>query len=161
MKGQLRTLNLVEAQNHARGRRCQDDILRHTCSRIGRTDLALRALVGEWFHHSLLRSVLRHMRSCYHSILLSRRLRNAVDFESVRRSLPEVSCSNSRNEMQFCTASIKSLIQARPYLTLADVELFLQGWFLSEKWFRHMSSESHIGQPGSQNPPATVRIIPK
>jgi hypothetical protein len=48
--------------------------------------------------------------------------------------------------MQFCIASIQNLKATRHYLTIADVELFLQGWFLSEKWFRRMDKESHTAQ---------------
>ena len=107
-------------------------------------------LLREWLRHlyrgSVLRLVLRGLRSCYHRIQFERRLSGTLRDDAVRQSVPLVPCSDSRNEMQFCTRSIQSLEQARPYMTLADAELFLQGWFQASRWYAHLDSESRKAQ---------------
>src|SRR5258708_26246401 len=95
----------------------------------------LRSYLG-----SLLRLALRGLRSCYHRIRLERSIRGTLKFDAVRQSIPKVPCSGSRNEMQFCTRSIQSLEQVRPYMSLADAELFLQGWFQAARWHAQMGS---------------------
>src|SRR6266446_2499233 len=94
------------------------------------------------YRGSLLRLALRGVRSCYHRIRLERSIRGTLKFDAVRRSIPQVPCSGSRNEMQFCTRSIQSLEQVRPYMSLADAELFLQGWFQAARWYAQMGSAS-------------------
>lgn len=141
--------SLLGVCTQAMGRTDRAEILGRTCSVKFSSLAVLLASLRLWFHFSLLRSVLCQLRSCYYCILMTRRLCCALNFEKVRQSLPRVPCSDSHNEMQFCTASIQSLQAVRPYLTIADVELFLQGWFLSEQWFRHMGSESHSEQRAS------------
>jgi hypothetical protein len=95
-----------------------------------------------WYRDSLLRLVLRACRSCYHRIRFERRVSGSLVLDEVRQSIPQVACGDSRNEMQFCTRSIQSLEQGRPYLTLADAELFLQGWFQADRWHAHLGSEA-------------------
>jgi hypothetical protein len=125
----------------------------HSGSRPRSISSLLLGVVRRWYHHSLLRSVLLELRSSLHRIQLLRRFRGCLNLQMVRQSIPQVPCSGSRNEMQFCTAGIQSLQEARPYLTIADVELFCQGWFLAEKWFHHsMGSESRSGVSGSRSP---------
>jgi hypothetical protein len=60
-----------------------------------------------------------------------------LDFAEIRQSLPQVSFADSRNEMGFCNTSIQTLSEARPYVTLADLRLFVEGWFLAKRWYTH------------------------
>ncbi len=98
----------------------------------------LHGKLQQWWHYSLLRLVLRESRSGYYRILSSRSRRTVLNFAEVRRSLPRVDCSDSRNELQFCSASIEKLSDDRPYLTLEDCRIFAEGFFLAEKWYAHM-----------------------
>lgn len=102
--------------------------------------------LAEWilrsYRGSLLRLVLRGLRSCYHRIRFERSIRGTLRFDAVRQSIPQVPFSGSQNEMQFCTRSIQSLELVRPYMTLADGELFLQGWFQAVRWYAHLDSQS-------------------
>lgn len=109
--------------------------------------------LAEWilrsWRGSLLRLVLRALHNCYRRMGFERSLRGTLRFDAVRRSIPQVPCSGSRNEMQFCTRSIQSLERVRPYMTLADDELFLQGWFQASRWYAHLDSESRKSEHGS------------
>lgn len=67
-----------------------------------------------WHHESLLRLVLREIRSAGYRIWSSKYQPTVLNFEEVRRSLPMVSCSGSHNEMQFCSVSIPTLSEERP-----------------------------------------------
>ncbi len=102
-----------------------------------------------WHYESVLRLVLREVRSMGYRIWLSRCTPTVLNFAEVRQSLPLVSCSDSRNEMQFCSASIQMLSVERPYLTLADMRLVLAGFFLAEKWFLHMGMRCQSEQQKS------------
>ena len=109
--------------------------------------------LGEWiarfYRGSLLRLVLRGLCSYHHRIRFERSIRGTLIFDGVRQSIPQVPCSGNRNEMQFCSRSIQSLERVRPYMTLADGELFLQGWFQAARWYAHLDNESHNLQQGS------------
>lgn len=113
--------------------------------------------LGEWiarcYRGSLLRLALRGLCSYYHRIRFERSIRGTLRFDAVRQSIPRVPCSGSRNEMQFCTRSIQSLEQVRPYMTLADAEVFLQGWFQASRWYAHLDNVSgKSGQNSSHTP---------
>ena len=103
----------------------------------------------DWYHSSLLRLALRESRSAYYRISSSRYRRTVLNYAEVRRSLPQVSCSDSRNEMQFCSASIRRLSEDRPYLTLADMRLVVEGFFLAAKWYAHLGTLCHSEQQDS------------
>ena len=113
--------------------------------------------VQGWYHYSLLRLILRESRSAYYRILSSRCRRTALNFAEVRQATPQVPCSDSRNEMQFCTASIQKLSAERPYLTIADCRLFVEGFFLAAKWYAHLGTlhrneqrDSYLHAPEAQ-----------
>lgn len=110
---------------------------------------ALPNVVLQWFHFSLLRQVLLESHSMLYRISLSPRKRTVLNYAEVGQSLPQVSCSDSRNEMQFCSASIQKLSVERPYLSIADLRLFAAGFLQAQKWFLHMSTECRIGQQDS------------
>lgn len=101
------------------------------------------------YRDSLLRSVLRVLCSSYHRIQFERSIYGTLRFDAVRQCVPQVSCSDSRNEMQFCSRSIRSLEEARPYLTLSDEELLLQGWFQASRWYAHLDSQSRKSERNS------------
>lgn len=107
----------------------------------------------QWFHFSLLRQVLLESHSMFHRISRSRYRRTALNYAEVCRSLPQVSCSDSQNETQFCSASIQRLSAERPYLSIADLRLFAAGFFQAEKWFLHMRTERHSEKQDSQRSP--------
>jgi hypothetical protein len=88
-----------------------------------------------------------------HRISRSQYRRTALNYAEVRRSLPQVSCSDNQNETQFCSASIQRLSAERPYLSIADLRLFAAGFFLAEKWFLHMHTERHSEKQDSQRSP--------
>jgi len=73
----------------------------------------------------------------------------ALEFLEVRQSLPQVSCSDSHNETQYCSASIKKLSEDFAYLTIGDFRLFAVGFFQAEKWFRHMDTRCRSEQQDS------------
>jgi hypothetical protein len=96
-----------------------------------------------WCHDRGLRLALFQIRSCYQCIRLAWRKRLHVDgiwFEELRESLPQVPFENSRNESQAYTLSIQALEKDRPWLTIADHELFAQGWYQATKWCAHSAS---------------------
>lgn len=115
--------------------------------------LSTLAFLGQWtlrwYRGSLLRLVLCGLRSLFYRIRFERSLCGTLRFDAVRQSIPQVLCSGSRNEMQFCTRSIQSLERVRPYMTLGDAELFLQGWFQATRWYAHLDSESRKVQQES------------
>jgi hypothetical protein len=102
---------------------------------------ALPCVFLRWFHFSLLRQVLLESRSALGRISLSQRRRTVLNYAEVRQSLPQVSRSDSRNEMQFCSASIQKLSSERPYLCIADMRLFAEGFLQAEKWYAHVGRQ--------------------
>ena len=82
------------------------------------------------------RLIAREIGSCYQRIRLSRKNKwdtSGLLFEQVRRSIPLCEDSSHSMESQSYIRHIRMLMQERPYLTLADVELFVQGWAQAEK----------------------------
>lgn len=77
-------------------------------------------------------AVLREIRGCYRRIcfLLETGLDTSpLRFEAVRSSVPIADFDACPTETHGCIRGIQTLEKARPYLTLADAELFAQGWF--------------------------------
>jgi hypothetical protein len=109
----------------------------------------LLSVVLDWYHFSLLRQVLREIRNMLHRISLPRCRRTVLDFADVDRSLPDVLLDDSENQMQFCTACIQKLSEERPYLTLEDMRLVVEGFLLAERWFLRMSRECRTEQRDS------------
>jgi hypothetical protein len=100
------------------------------------------AFVVRWWYGSLLRLALKELRNTYHRILRILRTRQPSEvlrFADIRELVPRVSCADSHNELQFCTAGILSLEMQTPYRTHPDFELFCLGFFHAERWFRHIS----------------------
>jgi len=101
----------------------------HPASMLG----PVRGTVLSWCRTLGLLLVLREMGSCCHRIARGWKTRFAprLDFGEVYRSAP--ACA-SHNGMHSCILGIQTLTASRPYLTIGDLELFLQGWFGAEKW---------------------------
>jgi hypothetical protein len=114
--------------------------------------VSLREWIRRSYRGSLLRLAICGLRSCYHRIHFERSLRGTLRFDGVRRSIPQVPCSDSRNEMQFCSRGIQSLELARPYMTIADAELFLQGWFQATRWHAHVDKQYRRSRQNSFTP---------
>jgi hypothetical protein len=130
-------------------------ILRQRHSRFS----SLREGILRWYRGSLLRLVLRGLRSSYHRIQFERSINGTLRFAAVRQSVPQVRCSDSRKEMQFCSRSIQSLEQDRPYPTLGDAELFLQGWFQAARWYAHLDSEARKSEQNSSDTSEGAAIL--
>ena len=130
-----------------------------TLSQKRSTLSALAEEILRSYRGSLLRQVLRVLRSSYHRIRFERSICGTLRFDLVRQCVPQVPCSDSRNEMQFCSRSIQSLEQARPYMTLADAELFLQGWFQAARWYAHLDSQSGKSGPNSSHTSEDAPIL--
>ena len=111
------------------------------------------------YRGSLLRLALRGLCSYYHRIRFERSIRGTLRFDVVRRCVPRVPCSDSRNEMQFCSRSIQSLERVRPYMTLADTELFLQGWFQAARWYARLDSQSGKSEQNSSRTSQSWAIL--
>jgi hypothetical protein len=102
------------------------------------TSRILRERLLRLYRQSVLRTLLLETRSCYHRIRLSRsrafHARGLV-FAEVLQSVQSVHLDSDCKEMQPCTVGIRTVLESRPYATFADLELVLQGWFLSELWY--------------------------
>ena len=88
-----------------------------------------------WLHAVGVLPILCEIRSCYRRILLRRKIGSLLSPEAVRRSIPPMGLSSgspSRIGTQICIEGIQALSKERPWLTLPDIELFLQGWFRAE-----------------------------
>src|ERR1035438_3886770 len=100
---------------------------------------SLRGTVLSWFPAVGVRPVLLEICSCYHRILLRRKIGSSLSPETVRQSLPSpaTGCdSASQIGRHSCIQGIQALSKERPWLTLPDIELFLQGWFGAERCIR-------------------------
>ena len=97
---------------------------------------SLQCTVLSWFHAVGVRPVLLEICSCYHRILLRRKIGSSLSPEAVRQSLPSpaTGCdSASQIGRHSCIEGIQALQKERPWLPLPDIELFLQGWFGAER----------------------------
>jgi hypothetical protein len=95
----------------------------------------LRGTVLSWFHAVGVLPVLCEIRSCYQRILLRRRIGSSLSPQGVRQSLlPIGTTSDSPNQIETppYIRGIQALSRERPWLTLPDIELFLQGWLRAE-----------------------------
>jgi hypothetical protein len=87
-----------------------------------------------------LRLIVSQLRSCYHSIQSQKKTGQILDFDCVRASLPPLSRDDdpaNRIDRHSYIAGIRALERERPWLTLADYELFLQGWFQADACIHH------------------------
>jgi len=115
---------------------------RNTVRRVFAAKLSLlHGSFQVWFHYSLLRLILTESHSAYRRILSERCKRMALNYAEVQESLPQIACSGSRNERQFCSASIRTLSAERPYLTLGDLRLFVAGFLQAERWYAHLGTQ--------------------
>ena len=137
----------TESMNALASQSATPEIRVCTLSQKRSMSVSLAQWILRSYRGSLLRLALRGLGNCYLRMALERSLRGTLRFDAVRQSVSQVPCSDSRNEMQFCSRSIQHLEQARPYMSLADGELFLQGWFQAARWYAHLDSEPHrLGQ---------------
>ena len=127
---------------------------------LGRSRRPAAQRLRRWFHFSLIRLILLESRSAYYRIQSERCKSLALEFQEVRQSLPQVSCVDSRNETQYCSASIRKLSEDYPFLTLGDFRLFAIGFCQAARWFRHTDMQCRNGQQSSWSgnfmPPAAT-----
>jgi hypothetical protein len=97
---------------------------------------SLRESVLRGCHALGLLLVLREIRSCYHPILLQWKSRQTLALQSVLASVPDLwrfaDCGDPIDRHSYILG-IQALEKERPWLTLGDFELYLQGWFQAEK----------------------------
>jgi hypothetical protein len=119
---------------------------------------SLRHTVLSWSHAVGVRPVLLEIRNCYHRIQLRRKIGHKLLFEEVRNSLPLLVSggdSASRIGRHSYIEGIQALQKERPWITLLDAELYLQGWFQAEWCLSHSEDipactpdkETHSRQP--------------
>src|ERR1035437_2541119 len=104
--------------------------------RLSSTACALQRVVLAWYWRSGLRLVLLEIRSSRHRIrrgLKTKLHRTGLLFDPVYLSLPPLCGRDSCTETQPYILGIQALAKERPWLTLSDLELFLQAWFQAEK----------------------------
>lgn len=94
---------------------------------------------------------LPELYGCYRRILLILQKGwdiSGLEYEAVRRSLPQVEFVSCPTEIHACSKSIRTLEKDRPFLGIGDVELFEQGWFQAIEYRNHISgNESRTDQP--------------
>jgi hypothetical protein len=96
---------------------------------------SLRDVLLQLAQRSGVRPLLLEFRSFYHRIGIRARLGEALDFEQVRRSIgtrPVCAELHNQTERRAYIEGIENLSKGRPWITLGDAELFLQGWFRAE-----------------------------
>jgi hypothetical protein len=104
----------------------------------------LLQLGSRWYRHSVLRTVLLESRSGYHRIRRSRSKAfhsRGLLFAEVSQSLPPISRDSSQIEMQPYIAGIQMVSERRSYATFADLEIFLEGWFLAEQFYAPVDTQ--------------------
>jgi hypothetical protein len=106
---------------------------------------ALRLSVLWWFRVVGLRLLQLELRSLRFRIQQQwKRRLDALYFEAVRETVPPLCACESPIESNSYIAGIRTLRVVRPWLTLYDYELFLQGWFQAEKCASRIGdTESH------------------
>ena len=108
------------------------DVPQGNKGRLASTAASLRYSLLLWLQNCGALAVLREIRGCYRRIyfLLETGLDTSpLRFEAVRSSVPVVDFDACPTETHGCIRGIQTLEKVRPYLTLADAELFAQGWF--------------------------------
>ena len=97
---------------------------------------SLRRRFLYWCHGRGLLLVLYELRSCYHRIRQGRESKQTLALDKVRLSIPALPTfdgEGNRIDKYAYNEGIQALSKARPWLTLGDFELFLQGWLQAEK----------------------------
>jgi hypothetical protein len=91
-----------------------------------------------WCQSRGLRLVPSESYSCYHRIRLARRRgldTRGLVFAEVQKSLPTVTFPRNCSETRSYILSIQALEKVRPYLTIADHEIFAQAWFQAGQFY--------------------------
>jgi hypothetical protein len=129
--------SIVAELSHGRARK-----IYHPWSKF----FVLRRFALAWYQRSVWRAVLLEIRGTHHRIrrLLRTKLhRTGLCFEPVYRSVPRLADYDSCTERQPYILGIQALAKDRPWMTLSDAELFLQGWFQAERCV--------LGIPGTES----------
>jgi hypothetical protein len=116
----------------------------------------LRGLALSWSQHLGLRLVLSEIYSCYRRILLGRKSKwdtSGLNLAEVLASCPKVTFPRSCSGNLAYSMCMRALEKERPYLTLADSELFAQAWFQAARFFR--GNADTLSCAGQQFPFAT------
>jgi hypothetical protein len=82
-------------------------------------------------------------------------------FSDLRQSIPRLP-SGSRTEKQPYMLGIQALETVRPSVTVAEIELFLTGWFLADQWYDRMSdTKGETGVPSSVGHSMPLLAVPQ
>jgi hypothetical protein len=99
-----------------------------------------------WFHTLGLQIVLTEGISCLGRIRLQwQTRRDPLLYRKVMECVPPLFLSgdDSRNENYACTLGIQALENQRPWMSLGDIELYLQGWFQAQRFPCRTASSEH------------------
>ena len=107
---------------------------------------SLHSTALRWFPVRELRLVLSEIRNCYHRIVWQSETRHILRFDLVEEGLPVLQLREhaSPTEKPSYIEGIQALERERPWLTLVDFELYVQGWLQAEKCLRH-STDTQAG----------------
>jgi len=108
-------------------------------------EILFRHLV-HWYIRAGLRLIVLESISCWGRIRLQWRTKGgSLLFQVVKKSLPFVSYDARyiENENYACSEGIQTLLRQRPWMSLGDDELFLQGWFQALRWRDHIVNIEH------------------
>jgi hypothetical protein len=115
---------------------------------------SLRVSVLQWCHVVGLRLVLLELRNLCFRIRQGRPYRTmGLVFEEVRLRVPPLCDCDSPRESNSYIAGIRTIRAARPWLTLVDYELFLQGWFQAERCLARTLGTAQHTKPQTLEPP--------
>jgi hypothetical protein len=110
------------------------DGLRHSKHRQHPIRDALQEIALRWCRVAGLRLFLLELRNFRCRNRQQREYRKAgLVFEAVRQKVPSLFDCDSCRESNTYIAGIRALRAVRPWLTVVDCELFLQGWFQAER----------------------------
>jgi hypothetical protein len=97
----------------------------------------LSQLLCDWYIQVGLRLIVLEGMSCIGRIRLQWRTKGgSLLFQEVKKSLPFVCFDGEdmQTENAACSEGIQALLHQRPWLSLGDTELYLQGWFQALQW---------------------------
>lgn len=93
-----------------------------------------------------LQLVFQEGRSCWGRIRHGWRTRcDPLLWQEVKARVPQIAFDDygNQNENSLCSAGTQALIEKRPWMSLADIELFLQGWFQAQRCLCRTANIEH------------------
>jgi hypothetical protein len=100
----------------------------------------------DWSYAVGLQLVLSEGMSCWGRIRLRwQTRRDPLLWREVKARVPQICLGDSenQNESGVCSAGTQTLIDQRPWMSLGDIELFLQGWFQAQRCLYRIDDIAH------------------